>query len=127
MSDLNQDVCPICNFLDTENFYDYGLFQFPTWKRYLLNLICKNCGQVFLSKNSAYNEIDDYYADYNKKLQPEIANVPVWFQELCTSLSKQRYEFFKDFLRNNESFLDIGCGYGSTLGLLKSLIDKKNF
>ena len=67
MSDLNQDVCPICNSLDTENFYDYGLFQFPTWKRYLLNLICKNCGQVFLSKNSAYNEIDDYYADYALK------------------------------------------------------------
>ncbi len=102
------------------------MYNYPDWKRRLINLICSSCGQVFLSNYSKLTSFDDYYKNYTSDLQPAIANIPVWFEETCEAISKQRLEFIKEFIREKESFLDIGCGYGSTLGVIKNFYKKKN-
>jgi 2-polyprenyl-3-methyl-5-hydroxy-6-metoxy-1,4-benzoquinol methylase len=85
------------------------------------NILCKNCGLVFISKQESLKEYykkDGYYKESpNRGLRREVIS-----RNLLIALGRKRLEVIKssiDIDFNNKKVLDVGCGYGHLLYCIK--------
>jgi 2-polyprenyl-3-methyl-5-hydroxy-6-metoxy-1,4-benzoquinol methylase len=114
------DKCPVCQSLKTRIFlklyddrYGYsGLFQVKK---------CNRCGHKFLKGSFTPELLKKLYTDYyprstfdldNYKPCPEIKKFQSWFN------GENRSAYY--WVPKNVRILDIGCGFGETLGYHKA-------
>jgi len=112
--------CPLCNGTSSSPYYSYGA---PN-KIQVYNRICNTCGLVFQSPRYDYDELKNYYKNYTKISQPQIADIPIPFEELVLGIARLRLEFLKKFIKDGDRVLDIGCSFGA---MLKVLRDESGF
>ncbi len=112
MSDVKE--CPLCGGQRSLDFYGFGAPNRIGVK----NRICADCGLVFQSPRPNYEELTAYYERYSETTQPEIAEVPVWFEEHVTGIARLRLSYLQRFLRNGDRVLDIGSSFGALLNVL---------
>ncbi len=82
---------------------------------------CKNCGSVFLAPFPSEEKLarayaDDYYGEGDKKFTPLIENILDWFR-------KGRARRLKRLLGGSGAILDVGCGNGIFLDMMRSMGD----
>lgn len=96
-------------------YYNFGA---PN-KIKVANRICTNCGLVFQSPRPNFDELKEYYEGYLEKTQPELADIPIGFEEHILAISRLRLKYLRQFLREGDRLLDIGCSFGAMLKVLK--------
>lgn len=109
--------CTFCGNPDSKS-----LFEAPDvfGDRYHLNE-CHACSSVFLAPfpsdaKLAQAYADDYYGEGDKKFTPFIEAILDWFR-------KGRARRLKSLLHGSGKILDIGCGNGIFLNMMKSMGD----
>jgi len=107
--------CYLCGSEKSRKYYGYG----APGKRRVENRICENCGLVFLATPPSQNDLREYYAEYSAINQPEHSAVGPDFEELLLSIARQRLDFIKDHIKDGAKILDIGCGIGATLKVIR--------
>lgn len=117
MKDIKKDVknCLLCGAKSSLPYYDFGAPD----KIKVYNRICTNCGLVFQSPRQAYDALKDYYQKYTQTTQPELANIPIGFENHILAIAQLRFEFLKPFLKDRMRVLDIGCSFGAMLKVLR--------
>ena len=107
--------CLLCGSSDSKGFYKYGA---PN-KIKVYNRICANCGLVFQSPRQDIDELREYYAAYLEQSQPDMADIPIGFEEHILAVARLRLNFLKSYLREGDRVLDIGCSFGAFLKVLR--------
>lgn len=112
-------ICPICESDKNELYYNYGTDISGLKSDKVINLVCSDCGSVFLKDiDFKHNE---YYKNYVSESQPELEHIPLAFKEHLESIGMMRAQYINRFLAPDSSILDIGCGFGATLNALGKL------
>jgi MoaA/NifB/PqqE/SkfB family radical SAM enzyme/SAM-dependent methyltransferase len=112
--------CPLCSSKSSSTFYEFGS---PNKMR-VNNRICTDCGLVFLSPRPDFEELKQYYGNYVKQTQSEIAEIPISFEEHILGISRLRLQYLQKYIRDGMKILDIGCSFGA---MLKVLRDESGF
>jgi MoaA/NifB/PqqE/SkfB family radical SAM enzyme/2-polyprenyl-3-methyl-5-hydroxy-6-metoxy-1,4-benzoquinol methylase len=107
--------CPICYSNNSVPFYKYGAPR----RIKVENVICVNCGLVYQNTDSTYNDLKNYYENYIKMTQKKIAHIPHEFEEHVLAIARLRLSYLKDYLKEGDSVLDIGCSFGALMKVLK--------
>ncbi len=86
---------------------------------YLRTVICRNCGLIWSDPRPAEEEIREFYskdyrAEYKGINRPKKKHIYRGAKE-----AMRRYLFLRDFLRKDDSVLDIGAGNGTFVYLLR--------
>jgi 2-polyprenyl-3-methyl-5-hydroxy-6-metoxy-1,4-benzoquinol methylase len=107
--------CPLCGSGRSLDYYRFGA---PN-RIGVANRICEECGLVFQSPRPDAMELKEYYARYAQVSQPEVAQIPTWFEEHIGGIARLRLRYLKRFLRQGDRVLDIGCSFGAMLDVLR--------
>lgn len=113
-------TCLLCGSNSSIEYYNLGSPD----KIRVNNRICTDCGLVFLSPRPDFEELKQYYGNYMKETQSEIADIPPSFEEHILGISRLRLKYLKQYLSNSMKILDIGCSFGA---MLKVLRDESGF
>ncbi|MCG2694410.1 class I SAM-dependent methyltransferase, partial [Candidatus Parcubacteria bacterium] len=108
--------CPICGENNTEI-----LFVKKEVVESFTNVICKNCSLVYINPCPSKDEFDEFYHEKFLSMR-NITSV----MQVKSSLSKRDlkikqtvYSFLKEHIKDGQNILDIGCGYGTLLNILR--------
>lgn len=107
-------TCPVCSAKEFSLLYKYGAPD----RVAVYNNICHGCGVVFQSPRPTFDELREYYEAYSDKSQGASVITPATERHLL-AISEIRYEFLEPHLEKGMKILDIGCGIGQLLSLLK--------
>lgn len=109
-------MCPICkskNISNKYNLYDdrYGyLGEFSLLK-------CLECGHKFLDSEFNSNELGNLYSNYYPRSDMKIEDyLPLQYEKVFLSWFKGKQASAYTYVPENVRVLDIGCGFGQSLG-----------
>mgnify|MGYP004003111933 FL=1 len=109
--------CPICDNSDFSNFYNYG----APFKKDVSNNICKSCGLIIQSPRPTFEHLETYYEGYSELSQTKRI-LKIENEYFFMSIAKLRYNFLEPFLSDDMQVLDVGCGPGCLLSLIKGKV-----
>jgi len=109
--------CPICISTSSNTIYS---IQFPVNPCFALApyqdiALCDKCGALYASCSSTQEDYDNYYQSLSKYITYDKSNSPIEVSRFKLTL-----EDLRPFIPRGRSILDIGCGSGGLLKLLKS-------
>lgn len=107
--------CPVCSGKEFSFLYAYGAPDRIAVK----NNICHSCSAVFQSPRPTYDELSVYYAAYSDKSQGASV-VTSAVEKHLMAIAELRYNFLKSYLKKGMKVLDVGCGIGQLLFILKN-------
>jgi len=120
--------CALCNSDDSEILFREGSFKKGGGEIALRNVICRCCGLVYLNPRSTQAEYNDLYRNSFFKVHESIADV----EEIKKRLKQKGYKkgkrvfsFFSSCLDSSSKVLDVGCGYGVVLKIIKDSLNCK--
>jgi SAM-dependent methyltransferase len=110
--------CCICETDDAEPLGVGEDFEYRTSPDTFLAMRCRSCGLVYLSPRPALSDLDHIYPENYHAFQFTAEHYSFVYQvrrrlEACRALSWCRY------LDNDARIIDVGCGDGFHLGLLR--------
>jgi len=87
------------------------------------NVVCKNCGLVFLNPQPSKEDYRKIYqkfenSKFNYKDESEVTRMMDFKNNIK---GDQIFNFLKEYLRNGKEILDIGCGFGHISYSLKTV------
>ncbi|WP_022761362.1 class I SAM-dependent methyltransferase [Butyrivibrio sp. AD3002] len=111
--------CPICSHQEFSVISEIKLVNFDANNHLFDNQVikrCKKCGFVY-HDGIDFSKLDEHYSTYTSKAAVRIA--PMTDDELV--LNSNMVKFIEHHLEIDKEakILDVGCGYGWVLGLLK--------
>lgn len=110
------DPCPLCGTSGAE-----VIFRKATLDRDVTNVICKKCALVFISprpeKTAAAEFHQDGFLGYKNQTDASVVVPKLKTSDLV--VKKGVVEFLREFLRPGANVVDVGCGFGTLLHLLK--------
>lgn len=108
--------CPICENNDTEI-----VFAKKDSDRDLVNVICKNCSLVYINPQPSKEYYDQFHqVDFlNNKSITKVEDRKFKLKGRNLEIKESIVSFLKEFLQDGQNILDIGCGFGVLLNLLK--------
>lgn len=114
------DKCPICGQNNVEVIFTKGNLD-----KDLINVICKNCGLVYVSPRRSREEYDNFHREkfLSEKSVVGIEQVKQKLNDSDFRIKMSIFNFLNEYLREGQNVLDIGCGFGVLLDILKK---KKN-
>ncbi len=107
-------TCPVCECNELKPFYYYG----APFKSKVVNNICQGCGLVIQSPLPVYDSLKEYYQDYSALSQSKVV-IDEKHEEFLLSIARLRYNFLYPNLNMDMNVLDVGCGPGGLLSLIK--------
>lgn len=118
MSDPQSLKCPLCASSESSLFYGFG--SAPDGQKLVVNnRICHQCNLVYLADYPDPSCLKNYYSGYMAKTQPDVAHVSPGFEEQVTAIARLRCQQFKSCFNNGDKVLDVGCGFGAFLKVLR--------
>lgn len=104
--------CIVCN---GQSFYKYCSIEKG---RYDV-MICKNCSLTFLKPQPTYKELEDFYRKkYRQKYSTsEVVTKDILFHE--QERANRVLKIMKNYIKNSNTIIDIGCSTGKLLENLK--------
>jgi len=122
------ELCDLCGNQVFEFLFDCYDRMFKIDKKYSLYK-CKKCGLIFLNPQPNIKELSKHYEEYcslNGENQSKLENIlfKLYYTKNNNIIFKIIFLPFKPLLRcvkivKNGNFLDIGCGVGNYLSLMK--------
>lgn len=111
------DPCPHCGATNQA-----VIFRKATLNKNVTNVICKKCGLVFISPRPEKAAAAEFHRDdfLGYKNQKETADVVPKLKSSDLAIKKSVVAFLREFLRPAQRVVDIGCGFGTLLHLLKN-------
>ena len=115
--------CPLCNSDDTEIlFKGKDIIE----GKEITNVICRRCGLVYLNPQASAKEYEDYYQQSYIRERHNVYELNQAIKRLERKKSYQRREIFLDFIKpyfnQHSRILDIGCGWGTFLKVIKDKV-----
>jgi len=116
--------CILCNKNKFKSLSRRGILEKGGPILMLNNVICKNCGLVFMSPQPSKSDYEKIYKEYensrhNCKDKSEVLKVIEGFKD--NKKGEEIYNFLKEYLQNEKKVLDIGCGFGHISNSLKNM------
>lgn len=113
---MNQAFCPICGQNNTEIIFRKGNLD-----KDLVNVICKNCSLVYINPRPAKEEYDKFHEDdfLSEKSITDIAQVKPKLNDRDLKIKTTIFNFLNEYLGEGQNVLDIGCGFGTLLYIMK--------
>lgn len=112
--------CPVCGGILFEKIFESGIFY--TKK---IVCVCKSCGTVSLNPRMTEEGHIDYYKNwfygYSQRDSRLEGNEPYGDDELRLPITRafRIFNYLKDYLSKDAKIMDIGCGAGELLIILK--------
>lgn len=109
-------ICPICGCIDNQELYQIKMVivkDMPIPSSYDV-VSCSHCGFCYADVDASQENYNDYYYNFNNYSQ--IADLKTTMTE---SADATRIAVFDKYIEKDAKILDIGCGSGSFLKLLK--------
>lgn len=108
--------CPICGQNNTEIIYKKASLN-----KDVLNVICKNCALVFINPRPTKAEFDDFHISHflSDKNKTKAEDVLPKLKTSDLAIKKTVAAFLDEFLLPGKNVLDVGCGFGALLDILK--------
>lgn len=110
--------CPICNQDNTELLFSKGDLN-----QEVSNVICKNCALVYVNPRPSFSEFLAWQGDSFKASghhsRVNVSIVTEKIKEMNDQIKNGVAKFLSKFIESNFKILDIGCGFGTLLHLLK--------
>jgi len=119
--------CILCNRADTEILYGRGIFKRGEGLRKFTNVICKNCGLVYINPQMGMDDIADF-AD-TKYIESRFAlngdeRIESYIKHLEGKQGqKNNLEYLKKFIKPENRVLEIGSGFGLLLKAIKDTVN----
>jgi len=113
MKEIN---CPICEQDNTESIFKKGNLD-----KDLFNVICRNCGLVFINPRPEKEEYDKFHeAEFlSEKAIVGIEQVESKLNDSDLRIKTSIFNFLDEYLDEGKKVLDIGCGFGRLLNIIK--------
>lgn len=113
---MEKTSCPICGQDNVEIIFKKGNLD-----KDLINVVCKNCALIYISPRPAEGEYDSYHRTefLAEKNAQEVADLSHKLTGRDLEIKKSVFIFLKNYLKNGQSVLDIGCGFGGLLKIIK--------
>lgn len=108
--------CPICGQNNTEIIFTKGNLN-----KDLINVICKNCGLIYINSQPAGEEYNLYHKT-EFLAEKDVREVVDLSPKLCSrdlEIKKSIFDFLKNYLKEGQNVLDIGCGFGGLMKIVK--------
>ncbi len=109
--------CPVCGHDESVPFFAWG-YGAPCNRIPVRNVLCRNCGLVYLNPRPSPEWMREYYAEYVKRTQ-SIETPPLYLEDHLFGIARLRSRFLLPHLRQGDRVLDIGCSYGAFLKVLR--------
>lgn len=108
--------CPLCGKNETEIIFTKGNLD-----RELINVICKNCSLVYINPRPTKEEYDNFHKEefLKQKSITETGQIAPKLKKSELTIKRTIFDFLKEYLRAGQKVLDIGCGYGTLLDIVK--------
>ncbi len=108
--------CPICGQDNAEIIFKKGNLD-----KDLINVICKNCSIIYIDSRPAKEEYDKFHeAEFlSEKSVTNIGEVKLKLKESDLAIKKSTISFLEEYLKKESNVLDIGCGFGTFLDIIK--------
>ena len=108
--------CAICRQNNTEIIFKKGNLD-----KDLDNVICKNCGLVFLNPRSDREDYEvyhkkDFLSEKNIRAAEQVAQK---MQKRDIDLKYTIFNFCRAFLKSGQNIADIGAGFGTLIDIIK--------
>lgn len=115
--------CPVCQTTDKLAIATGRDFEYATTQQDFTLHKCRNCGIVYLSPRPDITELSGIYPpEYNPFSFHKIKNPVVRWGR--TFVQKKKVNYLRKMLPENAAIIDVGCGSGSLLLLLKEFGSK---
>ncbi|MFA5133285.1 MAG: methyltransferase domain-containing protein [Patescibacteria group bacterium] len=108
--------CPLCGKNDSEAIFSKGNLA-----KEVINVICKNCGLVYVNPRLSKEEYDSFHRKefLSEKNLDDTCQVSAKRQAKDFDIKKSIYNFLEDKILSGQNILDIGCGFGTLLDIFK--------
>lgn len=108
--------CPLCGRDDTEVLYRKGDLN-----KGLINVICKNCSLAYINPRPPLSEYLDFHKESFLKEGHGLTEVSQFEKKQKSNfkMKSKVFLFLKDFIDDGNCVLDIGCGFGTLLHILR--------
>ncbi len=106
--------CKVCGSPEKELLSQYGApekMRMPTY-------ICRSCGVVYQTPRMTYPELKGYYANYSNEINTKEL-IDERFEKWLLQIASLRFRFLKKYIKDNYNIIDVGCGPGCLLSLIK--------
>lgn len=102
-----------CNLCGSNNYEVLSYLGYPPLKL-VRNVICRNCGLVYLNPIMGPDELRKYYYEYRKRTI-NLDSPTDMYEASARPLALYHYDFFREYCRPGMNILDIGCGAGTLM------------
>ncbi|MBU1179445.1 class I SAM-dependent methyltransferase, partial [Patescibacteria group bacterium] len=108
--------CPICNQDNTEIIFKKGNLN-----KDLINVICKSCALVYISPRLTKQEYDKFHEKefLSEKSITSVEQVKQKLNDSDFKIKSSIFNFLDEYLEEGQNVLDIGCGFGVLLDIIK--------
>lgn len=112
------DDCPICLRDNTKIIFTKGNLD-----KDLINVICKNCGLVFINPRPGKEEYDNFHKEefLLEKSIKTLDNIKPKINESDLKIKKSIFIFLNEYIGEGQNISDIGCGYGTLLNIIRKV------
>ncbi len=117
---MEKTDCPICGQDNAEKIFNKGNLD-----KDLINVICKKCSLVYINPRQSREEYDDFHKEefLSEKSVTSIEQVKPKLNDSDLKIKTAVFNFLDEYLKEEQNVLDVGCGFGVLLDIIKR---KKN-
>jgi len=108
--------CPICGQDDAKTIFTKGNLN-----KDLINVVCKNCALVYINPRQSKAEYDDFHKEefLSEKSIISVEQIKTKLNDSDLRIKTAVFNFLNEYLNEGQNILDVGCGFGRLLDIIK--------